>query len=65
MVMRYSKIYPELGIQANPIVIRDKPTLLGSASNPIVINVNEGQCHSEAGQPDSNADTEIMTTPEF
>lgn len=65
VVVRDPKSHTELGIQANPIVIGDEPAPLGSASNPIVINVDEGWCHSEAGQPDSDADTEIMTTPEF
>jgi hypothetical protein len=65
VVVRDSKSHPELGTRANPIVIGDEPAPLGSASNPIVINVDEGWCPSEAGQPDSDANTDIMTTPEF
>ena len=63
MVVRDSKSHHEPGTAANPILIEDDP--LGSAPNPIVINVDEGSCHSETGQPDSDADTEIMTAPEF
>lgn len=42
VVVRDSKSHPELGTAANPIVIEDEPAPFGSASNPIVINVNEG-----------------------
>lgn len=65
MVVRDSKSHPELGTGANPIVIGDESAPLGSAFRPIVIDVDEGWCHGEVGQPDSDADTEIMTTPEF
>ncbi|KAJ5364558.1 uncharacterized protein N7496_010271 [Penicillium cataractarum] len=49
VVVRDSIVSPELGIQADPIVIRVDLAPLGSASNPIVIHVDE----------------EIMATPEF
>lgn len=65
VVVRDSKSHPELGMEANPIVIGDESAPLGSAFNPIVIDVDEGWCHGEAGRPDSDADTKIMTTPEF
>lgn len=42
VVVRDSIVAPELGTQANPIVIGDDPAPLGSASNPIVIHVDEG-----------------------
>lgn len=42
MVVRDSKSHPELGTEANSIVIRDESTLLGSAFRPIMIDVNEG-----------------------
>lgn len=54
--------HAEPGTEANPIVIRDEPALLSSSSDPLVTYVDEGWCHAER---DSNADTEIMTTPEF
>lgn len=60
-----SKSHPRLGTEANPIVIGNEYALLGSAFNPIVIDVDEGWSHGEAGQPDSAADTEIVTTLEF
>jgi hypothetical protein len=46
-------------------VIRDDPTPLGSASNPIVIQVDEDCGYDEAEQLGSDADIEIMATPEF
>ncbi|EKV04138.1 hypothetical protein PDIP_88570 [Penicillium digitatum Pd1] len=55
----------ELGTEANPIVIGDDPAPFGSASNPIVIHVDEDCGHDEAEQLGSDADTEIMATPEF
>ncbi|EKV19134.1 hypothetical protein PDIG_06310 [Penicillium digitatum PHI26] len=55
----------ELGTEANPIVIGDDPTPFGSASNPIVIHIDEDCGHKEAEQLGSDADTEIMATPEF
>ena len=65
VVVRDSKSHPGLGTEANSIVIGDGSAPLGSAFNPIVIDVDEGWCRGEAGEPDSDADTEIMTTPEF
>jgi hypothetical protein len=46
-------------------VIGDDPAPLGSASNPIVIHVDEDCGYDEAEQLGSDADTEIMATPEF
>lgn len=60
-----SMVAPELGTDANPIVIGDDLAPLGSASNPIVIQVDEGWCRDEPTQLGSDADTEIMATPEF
>jgi hypothetical protein len=60
-----SIVAPELGTYANPIVIVDDLAPLGSASNPIVIYVDEGWCRDELDQLDSDADTVIMATPEF
>jgi hypothetical protein len=65
VVVRDTKSHPGLGTEASPIVIGDESVPLGSAFNPIVIDVDEDWCHGEAGQRDSDADTEIMTTPEF
>lgn len=65
MVVRDSIVAPKLGTQANPIVIGDDPTLLGSASNPIVIYSNEGWRRDETDLLGSNADTKIMATSEF
>ncbi|OQD78027.1 hypothetical protein PENANT_c097G09795 [Penicillium antarcticum] len=56
---------PESGTEANPIVIGDDPAPLGSASNPIVIYVDEDCGYDEAEQLGSDADTEVMATPEF
>jgi hypothetical protein len=56
---------PELGTQANPILITDDSAPLGSASNPILIQVDEGWCRDDSDQRGSDADTVIMTTPEF
>ncbi|OKP09487.1 hypothetical protein PENSUB_5165 [Penicillium subrubescens] len=58
-------VAPGLGTYANPIVIGDDLAPLGSASNPIVIQVDEGWCQDEPDQLGSDADTEIMATPEF
>ena len=55
----------ELGNEANPIVIGDDLGPLGSASNPIVIHVDEDCGYDEAEHLGSDADTEIMATPEF
>ena len=46
-------------------MIGDDPAPLGSASNPIVIHVDEDCGYNEAEQLGSDADTEIMATPEF
>jgi hypothetical protein len=56
---------PELGTQANPILIADDLAPLGSASNPIVIQVDEGWYHDDSDQRGSDADTVIMASPEF
>lgn len=64
MVVRDSIVAPKLGTQANPIVI-DDPAPLGSPSNPIVIHVDESLCRNERDQLGSDAETEIMATPEF
>jgi hypothetical protein len=56
---------PELGTQANPILITDDSAPLGSASNPILIQVDEGWCRDDSDQRGSDANTVIMTTPEF
>ncbi|KAJ5464327.1 uncharacterized protein N7458_000013 [Penicillium daleae] len=59
VVVRDSSIVsPEFGTQANPIVIGDDLAPLDSASNPIVIYVDEDHFGSDV-------DTEIITTPEF
>ncbi|GLI74854.1 hypothetical protein PoHVEF18_003102 [Penicillium ochrochloron] len=58
-------VAPGLGTYANPIVIGDDLAPLGSASNPFVIQVDEGWCQDEPDQRGSDADTEIMATPEF
>lgn len=60
-----SMVAAELGTYANPIVIGDDLAPLGSASNPIVIQVDGGWCRDEPNQLGSDADTEIMATPEF
>lgn len=56
---------PESGTQANPILIADDLAPLGLASNPIVIQVNEGQCRDNSDQRSSDADTVIIATPDF
>jgi hypothetical protein len=53
----------ELGTQSNPIFVDDDLAPLGSAINPIVIY--EDWYHDETDLLDYDADTEIMTTPEF
>lgn len=60
VVVRDSKSHPGLGTEANPIVIGDGSAPLGSAFNPIVIVIDEGWCRGEAGEPDSDADTEHL-----
>jgi hypothetical protein len=65
VVVRESIVAPKLGTQAYPIVIGDDPAPSGSASNPIVIHVDEGWCRDETDQLGSDANTEIMATPEF
>jgi hypothetical protein len=66
VVVRDSSIVsPESGTQANPIVISDDLAPLGSASNPIVIYVDEGWCRNGTDHFGSDVDTEIITTPEF
>lgn len=65
MVIREFIDSPESGTEANPIVIRDDPAPLDSASNHIVIHVDEDCGYDETEQPGSVADTEIMPTPEF
>jgi arginase family enzyme len=62
-VVRNSIVSPELGTQANPIVIGDDPASLGAVSNPIMIYVNEGWCYDETGQLVFDAHTDIMATP--
>ena len=54
-----------LGTQANPIVIGDSLAPLGSASNPVVIYINEDWCYDKTDRCDSDADTEVMAIPEF
>lgn len=65
VVVRDSIVSPDLGTEANPIVIGDDLAPLGSASNPFVIHVDEDFCPEGADQFSSDADTEIMATPEF
>lgn len=56
---------PESDTETNPIVIRDDPAPLDSASNHIVIHVDEDCGYDEVEQPGSVTDTEIMATSEF
>lgn len=63
MVLCDSMFVPELGTFANPILIEDEPALPSSASN--LIQVKGDWLRDEPGHFDSDADTEIMTTPEF
>lgn len=65
MVVYDSIVTLGLGTYANPIVIGDDLTPLGSASNPIIIQVNESWCQDKPDQRSSDADTEIIATPEF
>lgn len=58
-------IVPELGTFANPILIEDEPALPNSASNSNMIQAEEDWLRDEPDYLDSDADTEIMTTPEF
>ncbi|KAJ5577523.1 uncharacterized protein N7459_006487 [Penicillium hispanicum] len=53
----------ELGTQSNPIYVDDDLAPLGSTANPIIIH--DDWSHDEAELPDSDADTEIVTTPKF
>jgi hypothetical protein len=46
-------------------VIGDGLAPLGSASNPIVIHVDEDWCYDKIDRGGSDADTEVMATPEF
>jgi hypothetical protein len=46
-------------------VIGDDLAPLGSASNPIVIHVDEDWCYDKTDQRSSDTDTEVMATPEF
>ncbi|KAJ5409952.1 uncharacterized protein N7487_004311 [Penicillium crustosum] len=55
----------ESGTEANLIIIRDDLAPLDSASNHIVIHVDEDCGYDETEQPGSVADTEIMPTLEF
>jgi hypothetical protein len=65
VIVRNPIVSPELGTQAYPIVIGDDLAPLGSASNPIVIHVDENWYSDEPDQLGSDADTEIMATPDF
>ncbi|KAJ5588485.1 hypothetical protein N7537_011163 [Penicillium hordei] len=56
---------PELGTEANSIVIRDVSATLGSASIPIVGYIDEDCGYGEMEPLVSDADTDIMATPEF
>jgi hypothetical protein len=58
-------VIPELGTFANPILIEDEPALPNSASNSNMIQVEEDWLRDEPEHFDSDAETEIMTTPEF
>jgi hypothetical protein len=58
-------IVPELGTFANPILIEDDFALPGLASNSNVIQVDEGWRGDEPDYFGSDADTEIISTPEF
>lgn len=65
MVWHNTKVAPELGTFANPILIEGNLSPLDSASDPNMTRVDDGRCQDEPDQLGSNADTEIMTTPEF
>lgn len=58
-------VIPELGTFANPILIEDEPALPNSASNSNMIQAEADWLRDEPDNLDSDADTEIMTTPEF
>jgi hypothetical protein len=58
-------VVPELGTFANPILIEDESALPDSASNSNMIQVEEDWLRDEPDHLDSDADNEIMTTPEF
>lgn len=45
-------------------MIGDESAPLGSAFKPIMIDVDEGECHYKVGQPDSAADT-VINSPTF
>lgn len=60
-----SIVSPELGSQANPIVVLDEFVPSGSASDPIVVPDAGEDCHYETDHDGSNADTEPMDTVEF
>lgn len=66
MVVRDSIVSNDLGgTQVNPPVIGDDVAPLGSASNPIPINVDRDWCYDGTDRLGSDADTAIMATPEF
>lgn len=65
MVIREFTDSPESGTEANPIVIRHDSAPLDSASNHIVIHVNEDCAYDETEQPGSVADAETMPSPEL
>ncbi len=65
MILCDSTVVPELGTFANPILIEDESALPDSASNSTMIRVEEDWLRDESDHADSDAETEIMTTPEF
>lgn len=57
---------PSSGIKASPGMLWNSSTLTGSTSNPIIIDNNQNYgSEDEFRQHDSDADTEILGTPEF
>ena len=65
MVLCDSMAIPESGTFANPLLIEDKSALPDSASNFNMIQVKEDWLRDEPDHLDSDADTKIMTTPNF
>lgn len=65
MVVRDSIGFPELGSHANPVVIGDGLAPFGSASSFIVIHLDDDLCYDKVDRCGSQADTELMATPEF
>lgn len=65
MVIRNFIDSPEPDVESNPIVIGGDLAPLGSASNPIVIHVDENCGHYATALSGSDVETEIMATPEF